>query len=262
MKVSIGIAANCNSQWRRTMEDTHVYLHDFGGVSGQTYMAVFDGHAGKFAAEWCRDNFHDILATEMKTSPDAPIPEILNATFLRADEQLTRESQISSTRSGCTAVVALLREESDADGLHKMLYVANVGDARAVLRHGESAIRLTYDHKGSDPLETERVTARGGFVHGNRVNGILAVTRSLGDYPMKDYIVGAPFTSAIRLGSEDSLLVVACDGLWDVTTDQKATDIATQHDTDASAAAQALLDDALANYSTDNITVLVARLNI
>lgn len=195
------------------MEDTHVYLHDFAGVSGQVYMAVFDGHAGKFVAEWCRDNLHELLAAELKERPDVSVPEALNSTFRRADEQLTVESQNSSTRSGCTAVVALLRDEGTTDEKRRMLYVANVGDARAVLRRNGNAIRLTYDHKGNDALEAERVKEAGGFVHGNRVNGILAVTRSLGDYPMKNYIVGAPFTTAIPLCDADSLLVLACDGV-------------------------------------------------
>lgn len=53
----------------------------------------------------------------------------------------------------------------------RTLYTANVGDARAVLGRGGRAVRLTYDHKGSDAKEAKRITDAGGFVMNNRVNG-------------------------------------------------------------------------------------------
>ncbi len=38
---------------------------------------------------------------------------------------------------------------------------------------GGKAVRLTYDHKGSDSHEAKRITDAGGFVMNNRVNGEL-----------------------------------------------------------------------------------------
>jgi protein phosphatase PTC1 len=34
-------------------------------------------------------------------------------------------------------------------------------------------VRLTYDHKGSDQQEAQRITDAGGYVMNNRVNGML-----------------------------------------------------------------------------------------
>jgi len=74
-------------------------------------------------------------------------------------------------------------------------------------------VRLTYDHKGSDKQEAKRITDAGGFVMSGRVNGVLAVTRSLGDSSMKEYVVGSPYTTETELGSEDEFLILACDGV-------------------------------------------------
>lgn len=38
-------------------------------------------------------------------------------------------------------------------------------------RRGGKAVRLTYDHKGSDTQEAKRIMDAGGFVMNNRVNG-------------------------------------------------------------------------------------------
>ena len=39
----------------------------------------------------------------------------------------------------------------------KSLYVANIGDTRAVLFTSKGAERLSFDHVGSDPSEEARV---------------------------------------------------------------------------------------------------------
>lgn len=97
--------------------------------------------------------------------------------------------------------------------LRRVLYTANVGDARAVLSRAGKAVRLTYDHKGSDKQEAKRIMDAGGFVMNNRVNGVLAVTRSLGDSSMKEFVVGSPYTTETELSDEDEFLVIACDGV-------------------------------------------------
>lgn len=45
------------------MEDSHSFVTDYAGVRGQGFFAVFDGHAGKHAAEWCGGHFHEVRLT-------------------------------------------------------------------------------------------------------------------------------------------------------------------------------------------------------
>lgn len=42
------------------MEDSHALIAPFNQVYGQGFFAVFDGHAGKHAAEWCGQHFHEV----------------------------------------------------------------------------------------------------------------------------------------------------------------------------------------------------------
>ena len=48
---------------RRFMEDAHSIVAPFAGVRGQGFFAIFDGHAGKQAAEWCGQNFSLVSST-------------------------------------------------------------------------------------------------------------------------------------------------------------------------------------------------------
>jgi protein phosphatase PTC1 len=44
-------------------------------------------------------------------------------------------------------------------------------------------------------------------------SGVLAVTRSLGDASMKEFVVGSPYTTETALDENDEFLIVACDGV-------------------------------------------------
>lgn len=140
----------------------------------------------------------------------------------------------------------------------RMLYTANVGDLRLVLCRSGYAIRLSYDHKGSDANESNRIIQAGGLIMKNRVNGVLAVTRSLGDLYLKNLIIGRPYTTAIEINEHDEFLILACDGLWDVISDQEAVDLI-RDEPSPKKQAKILVDYAMKNLSTDNITVMVIR---
>jgi len=256
------------------------------------YFAIFDGHAGTFAADWCGKKLHVLLEDAIRTHPNAAIPELLDQTFTSVDQQLQK---LPLKNSGCTAICAVLRWEdripnpqsatgstaiapvaaavvkanessaaaastnnvnsngssssSNGDGgppptaslaipasisalpsnitsqtalpklqesasRQRVLYTANVGDARIVLCRNGKALRLSYDHKGSDENEGRRITNAGGMILNNRVNGVLAVTRALGDAYMKDLVTGHPYTTETVIQPDlDEFLILACDGV-------------------------------------------------
>ena len=62
---------------------------------------------------------------------------------------------------------------------------ANAGDSRAVASINGASMPLSYDHKPILKEEKERILAAGGWVEMNRVNGLLALSRALGDFMFK-----------------------------------------------------------------------------
>ena len=121
----------------------------------------------------------------------------------------------STASANCTNTAGVV---SPPPSVRRVLYTANAGDARGVLCRAGKAVRLTYDHKGSDKQEAKRITDAGGFVMSGRVNGVLAVTRSLGDSSMKEFVVGSPYTTETQLCDDDEFLILACDGVCTLDT--------------------------------------------
>lgn len=123
---------------------------------------------------------------------------------------------------GSTAIVMCIKAG--------VMFIANVGDSRAVACWSGRADPLSVDHKPSDELEAKRIQAAGGWVEFNRVNGNLALSRALGDFVFKknenksveDQIVTALPDVENRIIHEDlEFVVLACDGIWDVMSNEE-----------------------------------------
>jgi len=70
----------------------------------------------------------------------------------------------------------------------KFLYCANVGDSESFLFKTKEITELTRKHKPSDEEEEERIEEAGGEVNIGRVEGTLAVSRTFGDFDLKDLV--------------------------------------------------------------------------
>lgn len=115
------------------------------------------------------------------------------------------------TQEGPSGSIPKLQQKAQRQ---RVLYTANVGDARIVLCRNGKALRLSYDHKGSDENEGKRIANAGGLILNNRVNGVLAVTRALGDAYLKDLVTGHPYTTETVIQPDaDEFIILACDGV-------------------------------------------------
>uniref|UniRef100_A0AAV1TXG9 cGMP-dependent protein kinase n=1 Tax=Peronospora matthiolae TaxID=2874970 RepID=A0AAV1TXG9_9STRA len=148
-----------------------------------------------------------------------------------------------------------------------ILYVANVGDCRAVLCTADAvAVDLTTDHRASLPAERARIEAAGGFVHNGRLDGILQISRGFGDLAHKQdgHLVVTPDVSEHVVDPSDQFLLLASDGLFDVLTSQQSVNFVLrklQTHGDVQLAAQELVLKAQAYFAHDNISVIIVALN-
>lgn len=126
---------------------------------------------------------------------------------------------LDSDGCGSTACVCMIRKE----GTHQVLYVANVGDTRAVVSKSDVAERLSIDDNCANCQEAARIKAEGGLILDNRVGGVLAVTRAFGDHALKKCgLSPIPHIVKYILRPFDKYLVIASDGVWDELSDQDA----------------------------------------
>lgn len=182
----------------------------------------------------------------------------------KAEESLS-SVPVSLTRAcGTTAtVVALVGDQ---------FTVAHVGDSRAVLsRRDGSVIRLFEDHKPGRQDEMERIESAGGLVlevSGTfRVNGVLAVSRAIGDPEFKRYVIPLPDIRTFSLSGEEEFLVMASDGLWDHVKDEESVELVrntilseSEEDKLEEKAAKLLIQSAWDRGSNDDVSVIVVNL--
>ncbi|VFQ59564.1 unnamed protein product [Cuscuta campestris] len=260
---------------RRYMEDEHVRIDNLPAHLGSlftlpnpsAFYGIFDGHGGAEAAAYVRKNairffFKDAHFPQTCDNIDDPVflgelESCLRRGFLLADLALADERSVS-TSSGTTALTALV--------LGRLLMVANVGDCRAVLSRKGEAFDMSQDHRPNCSGERRRVEALGAFVDDGYLNGVLSVTRALGDWDMKlprgspSPLTAEPELKQILLTEDDEFLIIGCDGIWDVMSSQQAVSLVRRglrrHD-DPEQCAKDLVTEALRLKTFDNLTVIV-----
>ncbi|EIN12532.1 protein serine/threonine phosphatase 2C [Punctularia strigosozonata HHB-11173 SS5] len=257
---------------RPTMEDVHAIVPEFGGIHGQGFFAVYDGHGGSIdVARYCGEHLHEVLLQNMHQHPHEPLLDVLRQTFLDTDEKIKELDKSDPTKDpGSTAAVAVVRLEDGAaepncpsaqgKAPQRVLYCANVGDSRVVLCRAGTAVRLTRDHLPSHADERARIEAANGNVWLGRVQAYLAISRSFGDHDLKQWVIAEPYTTRTVLEEVDEFMIIACDGLWDVMSDQEAVNIV-RAQANPGDASSILVRTALDKWTSDNVTVVVVRLS-
>lgn len=256
----------CGMQgWRKNMEDAHVAQLNLEGDKSQGLFGVFDGHNGHLVAKYCGAHMSEELLGN-DAFHNAQYQRAFEEVFEKIDETLKASPELRN-EGGCTAVTVLLTKGQ--------LICANAGDSRAVLARSQSVLPLSMDHKPTLPAEIARIEKAGGTLQGGRVNGTLALSRAIGDFDFKEgnvswkeqMVTAFPDVTITKLQSDDEFLVIACDGVWDVISNEDCCKFISQRlqetQNDVGLVCEMLLDKCLAptapGLGCDNMTVLIVQ---
>uniref|UniRef100_A0A804QWA7 protein-serine/threonine phosphatase n=2 Tax=Zea mays TaxID=4577 RepID=A0A804QWA7_MAIZE len=200
------------------------------------FFGVFDGHGGTHAAGYLKQHLFENL--------------LKHPAFIGDTKSAMSNIHVGVGSTASTAVLI---------GNH--LYVANVGDSRAVLSKAGKAIALSDDHKPNRSDEQKRIEDAGGVVVWSgtwRVGGILAMSRAFGNRLLKQFVVADPEIQDLEIDGDTEFLILASDGLWDVVPNEHAVAFVKDEDS-PEAAARKLTEIAFRRGSTDNITCIVVE---
>ena len=211
-------------------------FRDFGMLQ---VAAVFDGHGGKAGVD--NDGLARRAAEIVPTLLNAHLHQLTDAQ--RADPRMVRKCIKdcfgASRRPGWAPIHAGLptvAEELARDPAWKsqgatavvsvrmgnQLYIANLGDSRAMLVTKNGCQRLTIDQTVDNPREMAKIDARGG--RAAMARGQMPITRRLGE--TEHFGMGKrPQVTCVDLGElkkqhPDATLVLACDGICDTMHDK------------------------------------------
>lgn len=220
---------------------------------------------------------------------DAKILEEMISIENNNSESALAKGSFDISDAGTTAIIVILTPNH--------IICANLGDSRAILQRDEGNLQVTIslstDHKPSNEAEKSRILKAGGVILSGKVEARLAVSRGLGDFDFKhkpsvltaaailddsesstpcvDYVkpenqMISPvpeFTTLPRDNTKDKFLIVASDGIWDVLSNEKCSQlmltIFSEGEESDALACEELLDQCYAKGSLDNMTAILLR---
>ncbi|XP_075503610.1 putative protein phosphatase 2C 60 [Primulina tabacum] len=222
-----------------------------------TFVGVYDGHGGPETSRFINDQLFQHIkryTAEHQSMSVEVIRKAIQGTedgfFSVVSRQWPMKPQIAAVGSCC--LVGIICSGT--------LYVANLGDSRAVLGRlvkstGEVlAVQLSAEHNASidsvrqelkyqHPEDSQIVVLKHNVW---RVKGLIQITRSIGDVYLKNaefnreplyqkfrlrepfgkpILSSEPSISVHQLLPHDQFIIFASDGLWEHLTNQEAVDL-------------------------------------
>jgi len=261
----------------------------FRNRDDESLFGLFDAHSktpfgGGKLAKFLHDSFSTTLAGELRRlKENESVTEALRRAFLNTNRDygnmvtsqfetrrkgsnvgLQRSDRPSITAANCgvdakcgaSAVVMYVAK--------KTIYVANVGDALAVVaKRGGVALPLAHKHDPFDATEIERIRSAEAWVsQKGLVEDEVEVSRSFGYFHVHPAINARPSIQTLDLSEDDEFIIIANAGLWSHMTYQAAVDVARAQNkkADPMGAAQKLRDLALSYGAESNLMVMVIAL--
>jgi len=210
-------------------------------------LALADGMGGRAAGEIASKVTVETLIDEFYNDKSSNIPDSLNNTVLKANEEVISrgDADRSIQGMGATVIAAVIKKDK--------LYHANVGDSRIYLIKGNEIIQLTEDHsivaelvKAQYITEEEAPTYPGGNI----------ITRAIGLKPELKVDVSE---KGIKVKPGQNIML-CCDGLHKDLLPKDMLEVFNELK-DPQDICKKLVEMALEKGGDDNITVLIARID-
>lgn len=257
---------------RESNEDQHIHIMNINRENEENnpinFLAVFDGHGGKAVSKYLKENLPQFFVNKF-TKDIYTKPETATKYFYKVYDLIQNKMKEDHPRAvqycGSTACVGI--NFKDVDDKNR-LWVLNVGDSRAIKCNKLNiAEQLTQDHKPNSPEERVRIEQMGGKIEFDgsdwRIKD-LSLSRAFGDLECTPYVTHLPQIYRYKISSSDKFLIFACDGLWDVMTNQDAVDFVNELSMNKKFKgnfAKELAESAYNRGSMDNITAIIYFMN-
>jgi serine/threonine protein phosphatase PrpC len=253
---------------RNSNEDTHIIINNLLGTDKKKYpvdfLAVFDGHGGKIVSKYLKYNLPEFFTKKSSDNiylkSHSYLVKHFTKVFDNIQNKLINDHPRASNTCGSTACISIYY--IDNNNKHK-LWVLNVGDSR-IIKCNKSYIaeQLSVDHKPSYSKERERIEQLGGKIEFDGVDWRikdLSLSRAIGDLDSKPYVSHLPEIYKYNISNNDKFLIIACDGLWDIISNQDAIDFVKNlfNQKFTGNIAKELAEYAYYRGSLDNITILL-----
>ncbi|KAK7363660.1 hypothetical protein VNO77_05810 [Canavalia gladiata] len=272
-------------------QDSFCICTQIQGNPSVHFFGVYDGHGqfGSQCSNFVKNRLVEKLSNDTALLED-PVQAYTSA-FLATNHEL-HTSEIDDSMSGTTSITVLVIGDT--------LYVANVGDSRAVLavRDGNRIIAedLSSDQTPFRRDEYERVKLCGARVLSvDQVEGLkdpdiqnwgdeesrggdpprlwvpngmypgTAFTRSIGDSLAETIgVVAIPEVSTVQLTPNHLFFIVASDGIFEFLSSQTVVDMAARY-TDPRDACAAIAEESYKLWlelenRTDDITIIIVQI--
>jgi serine/threonine protein phosphatase PrpC len=236
-----------NADFCDYMEDCALSVNNFNKESFRHLFCIFDGHGGNLTAKLCVKKYPEIFRKCLLESP-FDYEMALKKSFYLMDKEI---ESIKASEVGNTATVVFIN--------NRLLYCANVGDSSCALL-GKTNEFISIDDKCTDKNEIKRIEKAGGTITEDRLGGILAISRGLGDFDLKSKgFICEPHITKKLIDHNLNYCVLASDGVWDVLKPDEVWKLIQNHKIDDMA--KLIVETAIDRGSEDNISCIVIELN-
>jgi serine/threonine protein phosphatase PrpC len=255
---------------RPTNEDGHTIILNLDGhdpnIAQINLFCIFDGHGGNRVSKLLKDNFYKFFQNKKLTYPvdDQYIKKVFDYIQDRIIK-INSEKVFKECGSTCICIIEYKKNDS------KYLQIINLGDCRAVLCRNGIAVPLTKDHKPTwleEKMRIKEIDPSQPKFDGYDWRVLdLSVSRAFGDVYANPLVSYTPDIFHEHLRKSDRFIIIACDGLWDVLSNQDAVEYVLEH-TDIKGGgklkdkriniAKKIADHAIQKGSSDNLTAIIA----